>query len=390
MTALRAKIDMRKAIPPVAAITGAAAMFAVPVGTDGEVGVRLLSSGRDFGLFGLALATAATDAWMVSSVDRVRSTTTGVLTGIVALLLGAIILLRLGDGFRFSATNPYTYFAIAVVAWISWRALTGMALGTAFAWRVLVPLIFGVLILYMWEVVVRGFGIPAIILPSPSAIAVTLFEHIFVLFDDFVQTVLRSAIPGFVIGSGAGIFVAVLIDRSPFLQRGLLPLGSAVSAMPIVGIAPIMVMWFGFGWESKAAVVVVMTFFPMLINTLAGLNSPEHQERDLMHSYSASYFEILVKLRLPRAMPFMFNAFKLNSTLAMIGAIVAEFFGTPLRGMGFRIVVEVGRLNMEIVWATVVMAAVSGMLFYGFIALAERVVTFWHPSVRLGALHSET
>src|SRR5213075_3269731 len=112
---------------------------------------------------------------------------------------------------------------------------------------------------------------------------------------------------GFALGSGAGFVVAVLVDRSPFLERGLLPLGSLVSAIPIVGIAPIMVMWFGFDWQSKAAVIVVMTFFPMLVNTLAGLNEAGAIERDLMRSYAAGYWPTLIKLRLPAALPFVFN-----------------------------------------------------------------------------------
>ena len=136
--------------------------------------------------------------------------------------------------------------------------------------------------------------------------------------------------------------VGVLIDRSPFLQRGLLPLAALVSTVPLVGIAPIMVMWFGFDWQSKAAVVVVMTFFPMLVNTLAGLAAAGHMERDLMRSYGAGYWRTLVKLRMPVALPFIFNALKINSTLALIGAIVAEFFGSPVVGLGFRICTEVG------------------------------------------------
>ena len=96
-----------------------------------------------------------------------------------------------------------------------------------------------------------------------------------------------------------------------------------------------MVMWFGFDWQSKAAVIVVMTFFPMLINTLAGLAAADDIERDLMHSYAAGYGQTLVKLRLPSALPFIFNALKINSTLAMIGGIVAEFFGTPVVGWAF-------------------------------------------------------
>ena len=168
----------------------------------------------------------------------------------------------------------------------------------------------------------------------------------------------------------------------PFLKRGLLPIGNLVSALPIIGIAPIMVMWFGFDWQSKAAVVVVMTFFPMLVNTLAGLAASEHMERDLMRTYAADYWQTLFKLRLPAALPFIFNALKINSTLAMIGAIVAEFFGTPIVGMGFRISTEVGRMNIDMVWAEIAVAALAGSAFYGVVALIERAATFWHPSFR--------
>jgi NitT/TauT family transport system permease protein len=141
-------------------------------------------------------------------------------------------------------------------------------------------------------------------------------------------------------------------------------------------------MWFGFDWPSKAAMVVVMTFFPMLINTLAGLNASGHMERDLMNSYAANWSTTLLKLRLPAAMPFIFNALKINSTLAMIGAIVAEFFGTPIVGMGFRMSTEVGRQGLDMVWAEIAVAAITGSVFYGCLTLLERRVTFWHPSYR--------
>jgi NitT/TauT family transport system permease protein len=187
---------------------------------------------------------------------------------------------------------------------------------------------------------------------------------------------------GWAIGSGLGLLVAIAIDRVPFFQRGLLPLGKLVSAVPIVGIAPIMMMWFGFDWESKAAVIVVMTFFPMLVNALAGFGQADAISRDLMRAYGASYWQSFFKLRLPSALPFVFNALKINSMLALIGAIVAEFFGSPIAGMGFRISVEVARMNVDMVWATIAVAALAGSVFYGVLALLERGLTFWHPSYR--------
>ncbi|MBB4101928.1 ABC transporter permease [Allorhizobium borbori] len=248
----------------------------------------------------------------------------------------------------------------------------------------IVPLLFGATLLVLWESAVKGFGIPSILLPAPSAIWARLIGSVPTLWADFQQTFLKSVITGYVLGCGLGFLVALLIDRSPFLQKGLLPIGNFVSALPVVGVAPIMVMWFGFDWPSKVAVVVIMTFFPMLVNTVQGLASASHMEKDLMRTYASGWGQTLVKLRLPAAMPFIFNALKINSTLALIGAIVAEFFGTPIVGMGFRISTEVGRSNADMVWAEIAVAAVAGSAFYGLVALIERAVTFWHPSVRGG------
>jgi NitT/TauT family transport system permease protein len=243
------------------------------------------------------------------------------------------------------------------------------------------PLLFGLVVLLTWEAIVRLAGVPAVILPPPSAIALKLAISVPTLTADFIQTI-RGVLAGYMIGNAAGLVVAILIDRSPFLQRGLLPLGNLVSALPIIGVAPIMVMWFGFDWQSKAAVVVIMTFFPMLVNASVGLRSAGAMERDLMKTYAADYGQTLGKLRLPAAAPFVFNALKINTTLAMIGAIVAEFFGTPTVGMGFRISTEVGHLAIDMVWATIVVAAVTGSLFYAIVAGVERRATFWHASYR--------
>jgi NitT/TauT family transport system permease protein len=247
---------------------------------------------------------------------------------------------------------------------------------------VLYPVLFGISVLIVWELVVRVFGVPRVLLPPPSAIWARLAVSLPTLWVDFVQTVVRAVVPGWIIGSLSGFLTAILCDRVPFLRRGLLPLGNLVAALPIIGIAPILVMWFGFDWQSKAAMVVVMTFFPMLVNAVAGLQASGHLERDLMRSYGASWLQTLLKLRLPAAMPFIFNALKINSTLAMIGAIVAEFFGTPIVGMGFRISTEVGRLGLDMAWAEIAVAALTGSAFYGLLVAIERGVTFWHPSYR--------
>ena len=269
--------------------------------------------------------------------------------------------------------------------WIGNDALSGLSMSSTLVTRarnLAVPAIFGLTLLLLWQLIAKGFGVPLVLLPAPSDIWIKLSTSLPTLKADFIQTFLRAVLPGWALGSLAGFLVAILCDAWGFLKRGLLPLGNLFAALPIVGVAPIMVMWFGFDWQSKVAVVFVMTFFPMLVNAVTGLQAAGHLERDLMRSYGASYFDTLIKLRLPAAMPFIFNALKINSTLALIGAIVAEFFGTPIVGMGFRISTEVGRLGLDMVWAEIAVAAIAGSAFYGLIALVERAVTFWHPSYR--------
>ena len=248
--------------------------------------------------------------------------------------------------------------------------------------RLLVPAIFGTTLLFVWEGMVRGLQVPGVILPPPTEIAVAFAANLPILWVDFLQTFVKGALSGYAIGCGAAFGLAIAIDRSPFLQRGLLPVGNFVAALPIIGIAPILVMWFGFDWQSKAAVVVVMVFFPVLVNTVEGLRASDAMQRDLMATYGASYWQSLLKLRLPAAMPFVFNGLKIATTLALIGAIVAEFFGSPIRGMGFRISTEVGKLGLDMVWAEITVAALAGSAFYGIVALIEKGVTFWHPSQR--------
>ncbi|KJS10031.1 MAG: nitrate ABC transporter [Hoeflea sp. BRH_c9] len=297
----------------------------------------------------------------------------------------AMLMSGLSDAF---GTATQGYFAALAAAWLlGWRLVTvlsgdGSRGNQSSTVSVIVPALFGIWVLILWECIVRGAGVPFVLLPPPSAIGLRIATSTSILAADFRQTVLKAVLFGYVVGSLTGFLVAILADRFRFFAHGLLPIGNMVSALPMIGIAPIMVIWFGFDWQSKAAVVIVMTFFPMLVNTLAGLAASGDMERDLMRTYGASHWQVLLKLRLQAAMPFIFNALKINSTLALIGAIVAEFFGTPIVGMGFRISTEVGRMNLDMVWAEIALAAIVGSLFYGALALLERAVTFWHPSYR--------
>ena len=276
------------------------------------------------------------------------------------------------------------WLVFAAVVWIAgWMLNIRLSrLPKSRVLSLIIPVIFGLTLIAIWEGVVRGFEISPILLPPPTMIAARFAASTSILWVDFVQTVIKGALSGYVIGCGSAFLLAIVMDRFDFLKRGLLPVGNFVAALPIVGMAPILVMWFGFDWQSKAAVVVIMVFFPVLVNTVQGLQASDAMQRDLMRTYGATKWTTLVKLRLPAAMPFIFNGLKIASTLALIGAIVAEFFGSPTRGMGFRISTSVGQLALDLVWAEIVVAAVAGSAFYGAVALIEKSVTFWHPSQR--------
>jgi NitT/TauT family transport system permease protein len=315
--------------------------------------------------------------------------TRAIAPGFAGVLCGAVITLALLRDPGVGGSAAAGFWAMVLAVWLG-AALCVIQLATMrprgdASRRTLslaIPLLFGAVVFYLWEVLVRGFGVPPVLMPSPSAAAARFVSSLPTLGADFVQTFVRGVLIGYVIGCGAGLLVAIVAQRFAFLGRGLLPLGNFFSALPLVGVAPIMVMWFGFDWPSKAAVVALVTFFPMLVNTLAGLSASGHMERDLMRSYGADHRQTLMKLYLPAALPFIFNALKINATLALIGAIVAEFFGTPTQGIGFRISTEAGRMAIDMVWAEIALAAIAGMAFYGLVALAERATTFWHPSYR--------
>ena len=297
--------------------------------------------------------------------------------------LGALLLLQQPAAQGSAPPTPLFWWASAALALLAVQSVRTLAAFNRPRWMgTLTAALFGLWLLYFWQLLVVAFEVPRVLLPSPTMILQSMLAHWLTLWRDFTQTVLKAVVLGWVLGSALGFGVALAIDRQPFLQRGLLPLASLTSTIPLVAVAPIAVMWFGFEWPSKAAVVVLMTFFPMLVSTLAGLQASGKLERELMHSYAATYGGTLLALRLPVALPFMFGALKINASLALIGAIVAEFFGSPTSGLGFRISTEASRMNMPLVWGAIVVAAVTGSLAYTLLLRLERRFAFWHPSVR--------
>jgi NitT/TauT family transport system permease protein len=222
-------------------------------------------------------------------------------------------------------------------------------------WRMLLrflpPAIVFVLLLAAWELGVKLLNVPVYTLPAPSTILQTI-PTIDELRQDAIQTALREALPGFIIGSGLGFIAAVLATRYRFLARGIIPYGVISNSIPIIGYR--------------------------------GLTSVDALSLQLMQSYAAGGVQTFFRLRIPASLPYVFNGLKINTTLAMIGAIVGEFFGSPFRGLGYYINNEAPELQMPQAWSAVVVACAIGIFAYLTVALLERIFTSWHVSYRSG------
>lgn len=241
-----------------------------------------------------------------------------------------------------------------------------------------------VLALVVWEAVVTLFQIETFLLPKPSRIAATFWEEAPIAFGASLFT-MRNAVGGFLIGSLLGVLVALATARWTVISEGMMPLAIAINATPIVALAPIMNQWFGvLDPLSKMSIVAVMVFFPVMINMVRGLTLVDSNTLELMRSYAASELEILVKVRIPNAFPYLFGAFKVASTLSIIGAIVSEYFGGlgPQDALGAYISQQASDFHFTEAWAAIIVACLAGILFYGVILLVERLVMPWHVSLR--------
>jgi NitT/TauT family transport system permease protein len=219
-------------------------------------------------------------------------------------------------------------------------------------------------------------------LPYPLQIAQAIVDRADVLWRDAILYTGPEAAAGLILGGVLGFGCAVLFAGVPFLQRGALPIAASFNSIPIIAVSPIAVLWLGFGQQSKIAVVALMVFAPMVINAFKGLYSIEPQSLELMTSLAASPSDVFWKLRLPHALPYVFTALKVGTTLAMIGALVAEFFNAQ-RGLGVTLSNNIQVAKTPIAWAAIIVAAMVGLVLFGVVSLIERAVIPWHVSVRV-------
>jgi NitT/TauT family transport system permease protein len=233
-----------------------------------------------------------------------------------------------------------------------------------------------------WQGLVAAFNVQEFLLPKPSVIAQTLWDERGTLWDAGIYT-FKEALGGFALGSSLGILSALIFAAFRPLGIAFMPFAVAANAIPIIAFAPIMNDWFGLlNPFSKMAIAAVLCYFPVLITTVRGLTSVDPRSIELMRSYAAGRGTVFRRVRIPSSLPHLFAGLKIASVLSMIGAIVGEYFGGPITALGVTILNASAYSNLPVAWAGIVMASAFGILFYGAVALAERLTTSWDPSRR--------
>jgi NitT/TauT family transport system permease protein len=248
-------------------------------------------------------------------------------------------------------------------------------------WRSVPPIAFFVGVLAVWQVAIRSS-----VLPPPSSIVAALAENWsagrWSLFDSARNTMFEAVL-GLLIGTALGVILGGAVARWRTARDAVLPLAVAANAIPIIAFAPIMNNWFGvLNPLSKAAIAAVLVFFPIFINVVRGLTSVEPAALELMRSYAASEWTIVTKVRIPNALPFFLTGLKVSTVLALIGAIVGEYFGGASNVIGRIVVQSASALRWDVSWAAILLGSATGIVLYLVIVAAERLLIPWHASVR--------
>ena len=229
----------------------------------------------------------------------------------------------------------------------------------------------------VWELAIRLFEVPTFVLPAPSAIVRTLIESRARLANAAISTAIEISL-GFVLASLTGIVIALVIVRFERFGRALYPLIVLFQNVPKVALAPIFILWFGFDLAPKIVLIVVIAFFPVAIDMLAGLQSVEPSFVALMQSVGASRGKILMRVRIPHSLPHLMAGLKVAITFSVIGAIVGEFAGAN-QGLGYVIEFASTQLDTPLIFAALVVVSVLGLAFYYVVEFAERVLVPWAP-----------
>jgi len=240
---------------------------------------------------------------------------------------------------------------------------------------ILAPILLFLIIISTWEIADRIFDFNAVILPSPSEIYRAFNEHYIILFKETSITMIESIL-GFLLGSIIAYLLAILFTFSNLARDALYPYAIALKSTPLIAIAPLLVLWFGNGMFSKVIMSALVAFFPVLVNSVNGLNAVPKELLDLMKSLSASSWKVLIKVRIPYSLDYLFSSLKIASSLAVVGAVIGEFIGST-EGIGYLINTSSYYLETALMFAGIIMISIGGILFFGIISYLERKIVFW-------------
>ena len=241
--------------------------------------------------------------------------------------------------------------------------------------RVLAPLLLLLLLLGAWEIAVHWFDVKPFILPAPSQVLLTFVEN-FPMLTWHGAVTFSEIILGLLLGGLGGILLAVVVFYSPLLDKALYPLIIGSQMIPVFAIAPILIVWMGYGLWPKVTVAALISFFPLVVNVSDGLREPTEEAVDLFCSLGATRRQVFWKLRLPASLPTLFSGLKVSATLAVVGATIGEWVGSH-QGLGYLMLQSNARLRMSLVFAAIMMLAILGLLLFGAIRIIERRVVHW-------------
>ena len=288
-------------------------------------------------------------------------------------------LAALQNALNVSTVLEYLALLGVVILWAPWQRL---GIYVRALRRNSAPLLVAVVVLVLWEFLINLFNIQQFLLPRPSVIAGQFLQ----IYDQLITAgwgTFLNAVGGFLLGCGLGIATGLASSRFIGFSKAMLPLAIAANSVPIIAFAPIFNIWFGaLNPSSKIAIVAVLTYFPAMISTVKGLNSVDYRSLELMRSYAATEWEIFRKLRLPSALPLIFSALKVATTLSIIGAIVSEYFGGSTKGLGYRLAQDAQLFRYPAAWSAIIVAALLGIMFFLVISAVERLLMPWHISFR--------
>lgn len=228
----------------------------------------------------------------------------------------------------------------------------------------------------IWELVVRIFNIPDFLIPPPLAVFAQFSGKGLSLLVNHSLVTLYETGMGFILGIIIGVFLAILIVYSPFLQTAIYPLLVVAQVIPKLALAPLVLIWFGYGTLSKIVIAFLISFFPIIVNTASGLREVEPEMIDLVTSLNATKWQVFKKIRLPNSLPYLFSGLKISITFAVIGAIVGEFVGAD-KGVGYLIIIATHELKTALLFAAIIISSIIGILAYGVIVLLEKFLIPW-------------